>query len=45
MRRRLATLVVVAVAALALAAPSYGDGGWGAGRIDPSTPRAEGAPS
>jgi hypothetical protein len=32
MRRRLATLVVVAVAALGLASPSFGDGGWGAGR-------------
>jgi hypothetical protein len=34
MRRRLATLLAVVVAALALAAPSLGageDGGWGAG--------------
>ena len=31
MRRRLATLLVVVVGALALASPSLGDGGWGAG--------------
>jgi hypothetical protein len=30
-RRRLATLIAVAFAALTLAAPSLGDGGWGAG--------------
>jgi hypothetical protein len=31
MRRRLMTLLVVVVGALALASPSLGDGGWGAG--------------
>jgi hypothetical protein len=31
MRRKLATLLAVAAAALALASPSFGDGGWGAG--------------
>ena len=30
MRRRLATLFAIVLAVLALAAPSSGDGGWGA---------------
>jgi hypothetical protein len=36
MNRKLATLLAVVVAALALAAPSLGDGGWGSGGKDPS---------
>jgi hypothetical protein len=39
-RRRLATLIAVAVAALTLAAPSLGDGGWGSGGNDPTCPEA-----
>ncbi len=46
MRRKLATLLAVVVAALALAAPSLGDdGGWGSGGADGSaSPGCSAAP-
>jgi len=38
MRRRLAAFLVVVGAALSLASPSLGDGGWGAGIPCPDDP-------